>query len=464
MEKFLLAILIGVSINTVAYSQTTFSAKQPINIATGDAPFVIDSGNLDADAFADIVIGTNLGDTVEWYKNNGDGTFTMQPLIANDIIECGGVTIADLNNDGFNDILASNFGDDELVWFENDGFGNFATEQIISTGIDGSSGIVTGFIDAGTTIDVAVVGFNSGDTVWFSNDGFGTFSGPNTIESIPGSGPGNLDLADFDGDGDNDIVLMNSGIGTVELYYNNLIPSGTVSFTKDVNTVTSGEVYPFDASFGDVDDDTNLDIVVVDLYGGTSGLGWYKKEIDGTFSETILTTTITAPATAMVEDMDNDGYNDIVLSSGANGAGTDIVWFRSTASGTFGSEIIIDNTQSQTYAFTLNDLDNDGDIDITNIAYNDDDLNWFENELITLSLNDQTEESISFYPNPTSSKLNFKGLFSDATEVSVFDILGKEIVSTKIDSSSSLDVSNLENGTYILKFKNYDTIIKFVKE
>ena len=290
------------------------------------------------------------------------------------------------------------------------------------------------------------------------------FSGPNPIESIPGSGPGNLDLADFDSDGDNDILLLNSDIGTVELYYNNLVPSGTVSFIKDVNIVTSGEGFPFDASFGDVDDDSVLDIVVVDLLGGATGLGWYKKEMDGTYTETILPTTINFPATAKVEDMDNDTYNDIVLSSGGNGAGTDIVWHRSSASGTFGSEIMIDDTQSQTYAFTLNDFDNDGDIDIANIAYNDDDLNWFENKLITLSLNNQNEETISFYPNPTSSILNFKGLISDAVEVSVFDILGKEIITTKIDSSLTLDVSTLENGTYILIFKDYDTVIKFVKE
>lgn len=464
MKKTLLTLLISLSINAIVDSQTTFTEKQPINTTTGDAPFVIDSGHLNADAFADIVIGTNAGDTVEWYKNNGDGTFTLQPLIADDIIECGGVKIADLNNDGFNDVLASNFAQDKLVWFENDGAGNFETEQIISSSINGSSGIITGYIDGDTTIDVAVVGFVSGETVWFSNDGTGVFSGPNIIESIPGSGPGNLDIADFDDDGDNDVLLLNSSIGTVELYYNNLIPSGTVGFTKDPISVTSGEVYPFDISFGDVDDDGNLDIVVVDLYGGASGLGWYKKELDGTYSEIILTTTLGAPSTAKVEDIDNDGYNDIILSSGASGAGNDIVWYRSTASGTFGSEIVIDDTQSQAYAFTLNDFDNDGDIDIANIAYNDDDLNWFENELITLNLSEQITEDISFYPNPTSSMLNFKGTFSKALDVSVFDILGKEILNTKIDSSLALDVSNLENGTYILKFKNYNTVLKFVKE
>ena len=463
MKTTLLTTIICLSINMIVNSQTTFSTKKPINTSAGDAPFVIDAGNLDDDAFPDIVIGTSLGNTVEWYKNNGDGTFTMQTLIANDCLQCGGVTIADLNDDGFNDVIASNFIGDKLVWYENDGLGNFATEQIISNSVNGSSGIVTGFIDGNLTVDVAVVGYNSGETYWFSNDGMGNFSS-NLIESIPGSGPGNVDLADFDGDGDNDIVLLNSDIGTVELYYNNLIPSGTTTFTKDLNSVTTGEGFPFDARFGDVDDDTNLDIIVVDLFGGATGLGWYKKEMDGTYTETIIPTAINYPATAMVEDMDNDTYNDIVLSSGGNGAGTDITWYRSTDSGTFGSEIVIDDTQSQTYAFTLEDFDNDGDIDIANIAYNDDDLNWFENKLITLSLNNQIEKTISIYPNPTSSILNFKGLISENIEVTVYDILGKKILTNKLDMSSTLNVSTLENGTYILKIKNHDNILKFVKK
>ncbi|MCB0382510.1 MAG: T9SS type A sorting domain-containing protein [Psychroserpens sp.] len=464
MKKILLLTLFCLISNKTLNSQTTFSVKQSINTSTGDAPFVIDSGNLDGDSFPDIVIGTYLGNTVEWYKNNGNGTFTLQPLIANDVNECGGIKIADLNNDGFNDILASNFADNKLVWFENDGMGNFETEQIISNSINGSSGIITGYIDNDTTIDVGVAAFNSGDSVWFSNDGLGNFSGPNTIAAIPGSGPGNLDLEDFDGDGDNDILILNTGIGTAELYYNNLIPSGTVSFTKDINTVTSGKVYPFDANFGDVDDDGDLDIIVVDLFGGTSGLGWYKKEMDGTFSETIIPTTITAPSNAMVKDIDNDTFNDIVLCSGASGSGTDIVWFKSTITGTFGAEQIIDNTQSQAYTFTLNDFDNDGDIDIASVAYNEDDLNWFENELITLSTSSQIEHDINLYPNPVSNFLSFKGLTNEDFEVSVFDVLGKEVIKTIINSSDPIDVSQLQNGLYIIKFEGSDTTYKFIKQ
>lgn len=377
MKKQLLIMVCFTLCYSYTFAQTTFSAKNAINTTTGDAPYVIDSGQLDNDAFADIVIGSNVGNTVEYYKNNGDGTFTLQPLISSSVVGISGILIADLNNDSFNDIIATSFNDNELLWFENDGFGVFGTEQIISSTVDGAGAIVAGDIDGDSTIDLAVVAYNSGDTYWFANNGAGVFSTAQIIDAVPASGPGSIDIADFDSDGDLDIVIANTDAGNVEVYYNNLIPGGMPTFTIDANNVRTGGAYLFNVSFGDVDDDGNLDVVVADLFGSTTGLKWYKKEIAGTYTETTLTYTIANPSTAMVADMDDDGYNDIVLSSGTSGGGVDIVWFESNDVGGLGAATTIDATQSQAYAFTLSDFDNDGDLDIASVSYNQDDLNLF---------------------------------------------------------------------------------------
>lgn len=325
-QKLLLIVCLTFCLGRT-FGQTTFSAKNPINTTTGDAPYVIDSGQLDNDAFADIVIGTNFGNTIEYYKNDGDGTFTLQPLVSSTVSGVSSVLIVDLNADGFNDIVATSFDDDELLWFENDGLGNFAAEQIISNTIDGAGTVVAGDIDGDGTIDLAVVAYNSGDTYWFANNGSGVFGTAQTIDAVPSSGPGSLDIADFDGDGDLDIIIANTDAGNVELYYNDLIPGGVVSFIKDVNTVRTGGSYLFNVSFGDVNDDGNLDIVVADLFGSTNGLRWYNKQMDGTYASTTLVSTIANPSTAKVADMDDDGYNDVVLSSGTSGTGADVVWF-----------------------------------------------------------------------------------------------------------------------------------------
>jgi hypothetical protein len=48
--------------------------------------------------------------------------------------------------------------------------------------------------------------------------------------------------------------------------------------------------------------------------------------------------------------------------------------------------------------------------------------------------------------------------------VSVYDILGKQIINQTINTNKSLDVSNLQNGIYILRLDDLSTSYKFVKE
>ena len=71
---------------------------------------------------------------------------------------------------------------------------------------------------------------------------------------------------------------------------------------------------------------------------------------------------------------------------------------------------------------------------------------------------DENEISFNVYPNPTN-----KGFVNITTNVSgqiivdVYDILGKVIISSKIDNNR-LDVSNLKAGMYVIKIKQNDII------
>ena len=274
-------------------------------------------------------------------------------------------------------------------------------------------------------------------------------------------------MVDFDSDGDLDIVVSTSEWmnGVIEVYYSNLDPpanNSPIVFTKDANSVsTTGNTFLFDLSFADVNDDTVVDISISDLFGDVA---WYTKAIDGTFTETIIPTTLPNPATLIVEDINNDGNTDIIVSFGSTGSVDDIIWFESTAPDTYFAEAGIDATQTQVYGMTINDFDGDGDKDIASMAFQSNALNWFSNNKIVLGIEDNELDKISIYPNPTSDKLNFKGSFNEILKVSIFDILGKKVMDASLKTNDALDVSKLHTGLYIIKFDEYNTTYKFVKE
>jgi len=449
-----------------AFAQTTFLPKVGINTSTGDAPYTISSGLIDGDALPDIIIGTNLGNTLEWYKNNGDGTFTIQPLITNTISGIGGLMLVDLNADGFLDILATAYNNDLLVWYPNDGLGSFMTENIISSSVDGASGLAVGDINNNTFPDIAVTAYDSDEVVWFSNNGTGTFTlEANKIDDTLNA-PGVVNMKDIDGDGDLDALVATAVYAgdVIEIFRNDLIPGGSVAFTKDVMSVTTGKVGVFNAAFVDLDGDANLDILATEVsYGGgpTGNMYWYEDNGSG-FTETTFTTSISNPSVAQFRDLDNDGLNDIILSSGKSGAGNDIVWFKNNGAGVFDSEVVIDATQSQTFVYNIADFDADGDLDIASCAYNDDDLNYFENQKIVLSIPDAELQTISIYPNPTKDKLNFEG-FNGSIDVTIHDLLGKQVLNTVLNAGKSLDVSHLANGAYVVLINN-KVSSRFIKE
>lgn len=460
-------LLIFIMLGSFAFTQTTFLPKVGINEMTGDAPYTIDSGLIDDDAFIDIIIGTNIGNTIEFYKNNGDGTFADPVLISNSLVGLGGLKLVDLNNDTFLDILATGYSNNRVLWLPNDGLGNFTTQNIISNSVGGASGFAVGDINNDTFIDIAVTAYDNDEVVWFSNDVSGNFTlEANKIDNTLNA-PGAVHMKDVDGDGDLDALIataLYSG-DVLEIFRNDLIPGGTVSFVKDAISVATGKVGLFNATFEDLDGDANLDILATEVsYGGgpTGNLYWYEDNGSG-YTETIFTTSIINPSVAQFRDLDDDGLNDIVLSSGKTNTGNDIVWFKNDGSGGFDSEVVIDDTQSQTFVYTINDFDDDGDLDIASCAYNDDDLNYFENQLFTLNIPVSELGEISIYPNPTKDVLNFEGFGKASIEVVIFDVLGKNVLNKSLNTNETLDVSQLVSGIYNINI-NGTFASKFIKE
>jgi hypothetical protein len=477
MKTALLTLLSIICLAITSNSQTSWAAKTTIDEDTGNNPYTIASGQIDTDTNLDILIGTDVDHIIVWYKGNGDGTFVKQTPVTNTLINIGGIKLVDLNNDGDKDILAVGFGDyaftanygvgSKIVWFENDGSGNFGAEQLIYDGYIGMSGLFVGNIDADSTPDIGATSYAGSQVFWMSNDGSGVFSAPNTIDTTL-SFPGSINMKDIDSDGDLDALVATgaaAGADTVEIFRNDLVPGGAVAWAKDATSVSTGKNYIFNATFEDLDGDANLDILITETNTTPGGGNFYWAEEDGFggYTETTFVTAIGNPSVAQVKDLDNDGLDDIVLSSGALADVTDLVWYKNNGAGVFAAEAVINDTQSQVFVFTVADFDGDLDLDIASNAFGADNLNYIENLLETLDITEFENQTIKIFPNPAKDILNFEGFNSASIEISIFDILGKSVLNRSLNTNETLDVSQLVNGIYTITI-NGTFASKFIKE
>ena len=80
----------------------------------------------------------------------------------------------------------------------------------------------------------------------------------------------------------------------------------------------------------------------------------------------------------------------------------------------------------------------------------------------TASIEDQTKLDISIYPNPTSNTLFISGNETPIT-VSIYDLLGKEILSIK--NTNNINVKALPSGVYVIRISDGvgQTNRKFIK-
>lgn len=475
MKTTLLKFCICLLLCSSGFAQTTFGPRLNIDPDTEDEPYEIESGDLDGDGTIDLVMATfdfvGSIDYIKWYKNDGSGNFTIQPTISSTLTYIDGLAVADIDGQFGEDIIVSSQNLNRVAYFLSDGIGGFGAETVIDNMLLAPGEVKAGDINLDGDIDIIVPSFSEFKTVWYAGDGTGGFATEQTIQIDAGGvdTPYYVDVADYDGDSDLDVVIgiyNFPGPQRVEIYYNQYIESGTstVSWIKDTQTVDSSINRLLNVTFGDVNNDSQLDIVSTDLNSGE--VTWYNKIKNGTSTPNIISdaTIIGSPALAYVADIDNDNLNDVIVTD--FGVGDDaIIWFKgnSNASPDTTPSLITDNN-FQNVDITLGDFDTDGDIDIATVGNFSDTVDWYQNELIVLGVDDNILEGLKIYPNPTQNVLHIKTERNDISNLSILDTVGREVMQVSLKSTTSIDVSQLQTGIYLIKFEGIDNTYKFIKK
>ncbi len=184
------------------------------------------------------------------------------------------------------------------------------------------------------------------------------------------AGSGNRKLGDLDGDGDLDLMSINSSrLGWQE----NLDGQGNFG---PLIEIAPGMGQSLVQELVDLDEDNKLDILI--SYFDNDFIAWFRNLGGGNFAPMQTLASGLSSASGVVSgDIDRDGDLDIVLGV-TNGVG--FYWIEHLdGNGTFGPLIPINTTLSQARMQRLGDIDGDGDLDILTNSVGGTILSWFEN-------------------------------------------------------------------------------------
>jgi hypothetical protein len=93
---------------------------------------------------------------------------------------------------------------------------------------------------------------------------------------------------------------------------------------------------------------------------------------------------------------------------------------------------------------------------------------WILEESTIVLSNDEFDASSIFISNPVSNELIVKGLTDNVSSISIYSLIGKEVLTNNVDAQSSvnIDVTSLASGLYIVKLSGVNGSItrKIIKQ
>lgn len=271
------------------------------------------AGDVDGDGKIDLVVADAGGDAVGVFFGNGDGTF-IEPPSTYELTDFAGlraVTLADVNADGRLDVLLVSETSNALLVMLNLGGGVFGTPRDFGAGA-GPVALVVGDWNRDTRVDVAVVNDIDDSITVLLGDGTGAFRQLGD-PIVVGSGPIAISKADVDGDEIADLAVtsVNSGelgVGSVQLLRGN----GAGRFEKRAELQGDFLDTPVASLFADLDGDGDDDLVVVNQ--DLDDVAVFRNDRRFQFRHAANYPVATQLSSGVVGDFNRDGQVDVACT------------------------------------------------------------------------------------------------------------------------------------------------------
>ena len=443
------------------------------------------AGDYNRDGFNDLVLGNGSGATIITSLNSGANYSATVP---GQYIFSQRTNFSDLNNDGNLDIFVCH----DIApscYYLNNGSGNLSFYQ--STVTPGSMNIAT---STGNYATLFTDFDNDGDSDVFVSKCSGPpcelyrYDGNNTYTNISATAGINVTpiqtwssaIADFDNDGDMDIIITASA-NLHKYFRNNLDTTNTTEEAFSNITIGSG---------WDTNTSTNIDNIAYDFdnNGFVDVLGGGNKIMFNQGNSTFSPVGYTGISVGAVGDLNNDGFLDIQngttiryavpngnnwikfslqgVQSNSNGIGARIEIY-----GAWGKQIRdIRSGEGFKYMSSLNahfGLGTATSISQVIIRWPSGVIDVINNPTINQSLHvvegsspleqdDFNTHKIILYPNPAADVLTISNIDNNTIKtISIVSTLGKVYKNVKLNNTS-INISNLAEGIYILSIETVD--------
>jgi hypothetical protein len=372
--------------------------------------------DLDGDGDLDLFFsgnGFNEAEFAHIYLNNGQGAFTLLSNPALPQFQGTGVAIGDVDGDGDPDLLLAVKDENNTFvadLFLNDGNGAFTA--VGSTAFTPVELAVVAFIDAegDGDLDAIIAGTQQNgehSTILYINDGTGNFTpdGSNTFVPLNAN---DVDVADTDGDGDQDI----------------LVSGPTSSFA--VRTI---------------------------LYLN-DGAGFFTELGDSGLQHTFFGTNVFA-------DLDNDGDQDLVILGSQMGGLPNIynIVYENLGNNAF---IPTDTVGGEYIAVcAADDFNGDGLVDLVIQGFIQR-TNVYWNTTVTTSVREREARSLGLYPNPTDGRFTIR--WDEALPVQALRVYcsqGRLVHERTVGAGWSYLVDlDLPAGAYLVQLRTDDAVLR----
>jgi Bacterial Ig-like domain (group 3)/FG-GAP-like repeat len=371
-DKILGTKALGAGVLTETFTQAPNSpfsiALLPSDSGTNYSRSVaIASDYIDGDNNLDVVTGNTIDHTVTVLIGNGDGSF--QPKVNYSGCVTGNamkILLADFNRDGNTDIAlgCSDNTDGGLVILLGNGGGTFQSPVSYPSG--DVAGLAMGDFNGDGILDIVVTDHKQKDVTIFIGNGDGTFKAGAIAENT--QTPANdIVVADFDGDGNDDLAYaVNATNSSSNIWSNLYVASGNGDGTFSTPLLVASNIGEF-LTVGDTNGDNLPDIISTTVqlaHSSGQNVGNSLFVLIGNGKKTIFQPAVTyvsdIPSDPHLADVNGDGKPDII-AGGSYGA----LVYLGKGDGTFQaySEPVIGGF-ALTYAVNAGDYNNDGNADL----------------------------------------------------------------------------------------------------